>query len=51
MSVERIQRALASFGCEEIAKGNIRLNMSTCNNEYIIKKMKKGNEVQFIIDL
>lgn len=49
MSVERIQRALASFGCEEIAKGNIRLNMSTCNNEYIIKKDEKGNEYSSLL--
>lgn len=49
MSVERIQRALASFGCEEIAKGIIRLNMSSCNNEYIIKKDEKGNEYSSLL--
>ena len=49
ISAERIQRALASFGCEEIAKGIIRLNMSSCNNEYIVKKDEKGNEYSSLL--
>ena len=49
ISVERIQRALASFGCEEIAKGIIRLSMSSYNNEYIIKKDEEGNEYSSLL--
>ena len=43
LSAKRIQCALASFGCEEIAKGIIHLSMATRNNEYIIKKDEDGN--------
>ena len=49
ISAERIQRALASFGCEEIAKGIIRLSMSSHNNEYIIKKDEEGNEYSSLL--
>lgn len=49
ISAERIQRALASFGCEEIAKGIIRLSMSSRNNEYIIKKDEEGNEYSSLL--
>lgn len=41
---ERIQRALSSFGCEEISKGVLRLNMNIPNSEYILKKDESGNE-------
>lgn len=44
LSVERIQRALSSFCCEEISKGILHLNMNIPNKDYLLKKDEKGNE-------
>ena len=44
ISAERTQRALSSFGCEEISKGILRLNINISNNEYAVKKDENGNQ-------
>ena len=43
ISTERIRRALSSFGCSEIAKGIMFLNMVETNQEYVQKVDECGN--------
>lgn len=43
ISTERIRRALSSFGCSEIAKGIMFLNMVETNQDYVQKVDECGN--------
>ncbi len=43
ISTERIRRALSGFGCSEIAKGIMFLNMAEPNQDYIYKVDECGN--------
>lgn len=43
ISTERIRRALSGFGCSEIAKGIMFLNMAESNQDYIQKVDECGN--------
>ena len=43
ISTERIRRAFSGFGCSEIAKGIMFLNMAESNQEYIQKVDECGN--------
>ncbi len=43
ISTERIRRALSGFGCSEIAKGIMFLNMAESNQDYVQKFDECGN--------